>query len=689
MADVTLAAGQNRSDIDFSFAGSGSIGDALWLDLDGDGAQGPVEPGLPGVEVGLVWYGPDGVAGGGDDQSFTTVTDTDGGYGFDGLPAGTFSVTIITSDPDFPTGVAPSHDLDGIGSAGTTVVTLTTGQDAADADFGYTGLGSIGDTVWIDRDGDGTIDGAEPGIGAVPITVTWAGVDGTFGTGDDVDVATTTTPDGRWSVAGLPYGSVSVAVDGSSLPAGVVPTNDLDGIGTIHTATTTLSAGTPTRADADFGYRGNGVVGDTIWIDIDGDGIIDGGESGLAGAAVTVTLAGVDGILGSADDITVVTMTDGDGGYRVDGLPEGPLTVTITDGIPSDHVAISDPDSAVDGSWTGALGPDDIILTLDFGVRPDADLSVSKSHAEPFVVGESGAYTITIANAGPARATSVELSDVLPTGLRFVSATGLACSAADGTVTCGPVDLAAGAAMTVTLVVSIGEAAAPGVTNTVSVSSRTPDRNPSNDSDSDHVEVPLARLALSKQLNGALIGGQAATYRLTVSNEGPSSAVGVEVTDRLPPALSYQSFEAAENDGWTCDHGDGVVRCALDGELAVGQTTMIDLTVRVDPSATGTIANAASVSSSAGPAELSSAQASASGSVQPPALAFTGSSVRRLAAVGMILLVGGAAVLGHGRSGGAGSNRSAPRRSIERSAGRRRTTGQADAPISSRPWRRP
>ncbi len=125
-ADVTLAPGQDRTDIDFSFAGSGSIGDVLWLDLDGDGAQSPGEPGLPGVEVGLVWYGPDGVAGGGDDQSFTTVTDPDGGYGFDGLPAGTFSVTIITSDPDFPAGVTASHDLDGTGSADTTVVTLTT-----------------------------------------------------------------------------------------------------------------------------------------------------------------------------------------------------------------------------------------------------------------------------------------------------------------------------------------------------------------------------------------------------------------------------------------------------------------------------------------------------------------------------------------------------------------------------------
>jgi uncharacterized repeat protein (TIGR01451 family) len=66
------------------------LGNWVWIDWDEDGFQdtvNPVEPGLPGMTVTLLWYGANNSndAGAGDDRTYTTVTDGNGGYHFCGL----------------------------------------------------------------------------------------------------------------------------------------------------------------------------------------------------------------------------------------------------------------------------------------------------------------------------------------------------------------------------------------------------------------------------------------------------------------------------------------------------------------------------------------------------------------------------------------------------------------------------
>ena len=41
------------------------------------------------------------------------------------------------------------------------------GETNLDQDFGYAGTGSIGDTIYLDRNGNGTQDPGEPGVGGV------------------------------------------------------------------------------------------------------------------------------------------------------------------------------------------------------------------------------------------------------------------------------------------------------------------------------------------------------------------------------------------------------------------------------------------------------------------------------------------------------------------------------------------
>ena len=86
------------------------------------------------------------------------------------------------------------------------------------------------------------------------------------------------------------------------------------------------------------------------------------------------------------------------------------------------------------------------------------------------------------------------VTDVLPAGLGFVSATGTGwtCGNAAGTVTCTRTTAISAGSMrpNITLTVSVAEAAFPSVTNTASVSGGgEPAANNGNNSDSDPTTV--------------------------------------------------------------------------------------------------------------------------------------------------------------------------------------------------------
>jgi uncharacterized repeat protein (TIGR01451 family) len=104
------------------------------------------------------------------------------------------------------------------------------------------------------------------------------------------------------------------------------------------------------------------------------------------------------------------------------------------------------------------------------------DLSITKTHSGSFTVGVNGTYTITVTNAPGSLPTggTITVTDTLPTGLGYVSATGTgwACGFASGTVTCTTASsITAGtSAAPITLTVSVASIAVPSVTNFATVS---------------------------------------------------------------------------------------------------------------------------------------------------------------------------------------------------------------------------
>ncbi|MGV3721866.1 MAG: SdrD B-like domain-containing protein, partial [Actinomycetota bacterium] len=132
---------------DYGYRGapSGSIGDFVWLDIDGDGVQDDGEPGIGGVTVTL-----------GGDASGTTTTDVNGFYlftGLDTLAAHNYTVTV-SGDP--LSGLTQTFDSDGVASALNSTVTVAIGSNDLAQDFGFRGTGRIGDLIWLDANGDNT-----------------------------------------------------------------------------------------------------------------------------------------------------------------------------------------------------------------------------------------------------------------------------------------------------------------------------------------------------------------------------------------------------------------------------------------------------------------------------------------------------------------------------------------------------
>ncbi|PSR18743.1 hypothetical protein C8255_05840 [filamentous cyanobacterium CCP3] len=234
-------------------------------------------------------------------------------------------------------------------------------------------------------------------------------------------------------------------------------------------------------------------------------------------------------------------------------------------------------------------------------VDRQADLSLTKTHSGNFTTGNN-TYTLTVTNNGPDLARGpITVTDTLPTGFSYVSASGSgwSCAANGQTVTCtNPSDLAALASSAFTLTVNVGAGAASNSVNTAVVSSQTRDPNPSNNSAADPTTVVQGpNIQLAKTHSPAtFVTGSTGTYTLTVSNSSGFDAVGpLTIIDTLPAGLTYSS---ASGTGWSCSANGQTVSCTNPSGLNNGQNSVLNLMVNVNPDvATPSVTNTATVSS--------------------------------------------------------------------------------------------
>ena len=159
--------------------------------------------------------------------------------------------------------------------------------------------------------------------------------------------------------------------------------------------------------------------------------------------------------------------------------PNSPGTLTNSASVSSD-VADSNPANNVDSE-------DTVVNPASTGT---ADLSVTKVDLrDPTHVGRRLSYRVTVKNLGPGTATSVTLTDQLPPGVDFVSATPKqgSCAQDTGVVTC---DLGSVAKRAVVRVLIIVRPTTPDtLSNTVSVFANESDPNTTNNADTETTTV--------------------------------------------------------------------------------------------------------------------------------------------------------------------------------------------------------
>jgi uncharacterized repeat protein (TIGR01451 family) len=240
--------------------------------------------------------------------------------------------------------------------------------------------------------------------------------------------------------------------------------------------------------------------------------------------------------------------------------------------------------------------------------RGSADLGLLKTDApDPVTAGQILTYTMTVSNTGPSSAPNVVVRDVLPKEVTLVSATPSQGACAGTTVpgdpaqplTCTLDTIASGAGATITVVVRVDSATANGaiLVNNASVASDYADPNNANN-------VSTALTTVQTRADVAVVKSSDAdtykpssriTYRLDVTNNGPSVARAVVVTDNLPDVHQalYQSDTAGCLRNSATDPTE--LRCEL-GDLKVGEsrTFFVVLLVRGNK---GLVSNTASVAS--------------------------------------------------------------------------------------------
>ncbi len=225
---------------------------------------------------------------------------------------------------------------------------------------------------------------------------------------------------------------------------------------------------------------------------------------------------------------------------------------------------------------------------------PDLQI-VKRAPGAPFTVGGSATYVLSVTNVGTGPTTGgITVTDVLPTGMTFVSGSGAGwiVTAALGTVTAtnaGPI--ASGDSSLVSIITSVGAAALPSVSNSASVATAG-DGNAANDNGSNTSAVNGAPdLAMGKRHFGAFTVGQPGVYTLTVRNVGSIATTGtITVVDSLPAGLTYVTGNGA---GWAFGAAGQVVTATNAGPIAAGDSLSFTLTVAVGNAALPGVTNVA------------------------------------------------------------------------------------------------
>lgn len=252
-------------------------------------------------------------------------------------------------------------------------------------------------------------------------------------------------------------------------------------------------------------------------------------------------------------------------------------------------------------------------------VRKVSDLQIQKSGPQQIVPGENVTYTILVTNNGPGNAINATINDVVPAALQNVSwtaatnGTGTTVSAAAGTgnniALTG--NIPAGVTNSITIVVTgkLDPATMLGqISNTATATPATGTTDPTPASST--VTSTISRqtdLVIVKSGPANKGAGQAISYQLLVTNNGPSDVTGAIIKDIVPAQITGVTYTTSVT-------GSAQVTTAvltgntlnITGNIAAGagNSMIVNVNGIINPNtAPGNITNTATVTPPAGTTE--------------------------------------------------------------------------------------
>jgi uncharacterized repeat protein (TIGR01451 family) len=209
--------------------------------------------------------------------------------------------------------------------------------------------------------------------------------------------------------------------------------------------------------------------------------------------------------------------------------------------------------------------------------RRTADLALTKAGPANVTPGNTITWTITIQNNGPNASAGATLSDTLPAGVTFQSASS-GCANAAGVVTCTLGTIASGSSAQVQIValVSTPYTGATPLVNAASVTTVTEvDPVPGNNTGTSTtpINTPSANLSLVKTGPATGLAGARFQWKLVIANAGPSAADGATFLDTLPDGTTVAEA--------TCGEPTGGAVCgavAFDATTVTGTITTLPAT---------------------------------------------------------------------------------------------------------------
>src|SRR5438132_416642 len=277
--------------------------------------------------------------------------------------------------------------------------------------------------------------------------------------------------------------------------------------------------------------------------------------------------------------------------------PSSSTTFNLTLAVAADYPGTSLTNTAtIDSSPVTDPTPGNNSASDTDTVNKSADLSITKSDGVTSVTaGTSTTYTVTLTNNGPSTVPAgVVVKDTVPANTTASTSDGR-CTIAGSVMTCtttAALTPSSSTTFNLTLAVAADYPDA-NLTNTASIdSSPVSDPTPANNSasDTDTVNKSADLLITKSDSPDPVVAGTDLTYTLKVTNNGPSTASNVTVSDPVPAQTSFVSATPSQG---TCA---SAVSCSL-GTLTPGGSATITIVVHVDASASGSISNTATVSS--------------------------------------------------------------------------------------------